>query len=352
MNSLRDYHRKRTFDKTPEPRGADPATDADQNRFVIHEHHATRLHWDLRLERDGVLASFALPRCLPFDPAENRMAVHTEDHPIEYLDFHGDIPQGEYGGGTMTVWDTGTYEELEWKEGKAVVRLHGTRAEGTFALFSAGQNWLIHRMGGPPEGYVPLPSTVEPMPASPGPLPRDESQWGFELLWRGVRTVAFCEPGHVRLQDGELGDVTSGYPELGALARNVGGHRLVLDGMLVAFDDAGKPSLERLQRRLAQRSRPRRQSVPVVYVIFDLLHHDDASLLDLPYTERRQRLDALGLAGTHWQLSPWYEGEGRDLLAACVDLGLDGVVAKRLTSPYRPGEPTKHWRTIAAPPAE
>ncbi|MEP6952425.1 MAG: DNA polymerase ligase N-terminal domain-containing protein, partial [Solirubrobacteraceae bacterium] len=125
-DKLSSYRAKRTAAMTPEPTGADAAP-ADQRRFVIQEHSATRLHWDLRLERDGVLVSFAVPNFLPDAPGENRLAVHTEDHPLEYLDFHGEIPKGEYGGGTMTIWDTGTYTELKWDARKIEVELHGER---------------------------------------------------------------------------------------------------------------------------------------------------------------------------------------------------------------------------------
>src|SRR5436190_8026734 len=151
---LAEYRAKRDFAKTHEPAGsgATSAEPAAAGRFVVQEHHATRLHWDLRLEHDGTLASWAVPNGIPDDPKRNRLAVRTEDHPLEYLEFHGEIPKGNYGAGTMTIWDRGTYEVLKWEERKVEVALHGERAEGRFALFPIGpdpKDWMIHRMGAP-----------------------------------------------------------------------------------------------------------------------------------------------------------------------------------------------------------
>jgi bifunctional non-homologous end joining protein LigD len=169
---LAAYRAKRDSSKTPEPVGGAVAGEGDGNRFVVHEHHARRLHWDLRLERDGVLLSFALPRGVPEDPEENRLAVHTEDHPIEYLDFHGTIPKGEYGAGKMTIWDSGTYEAEKIEEKKIVATFHGERVQGRYALFQTrGDDWMIHRMDPPASGREPLPGGIEPMKATLGKLP-------------------------------------------------------------------------------------------------------------------------------------------------------------------------------------
>ena len=159
---LDDYRAKRSFGQTPEP-GDEPGGDGDGNRFVIQEHHATRLHWDLRLEHDGVLASWALPRGVPPAPDQDHLAVHTEDHPLAYLDFHGEIPEGQYGAGSMTIWDRGTYEVEKWEPKKVVVRFHGERVRGRYALFATrGKDWMIHRMDSPEEGFEPMPERLEP----------------------------------------------------------------------------------------------------------------------------------------------------------------------------------------------
>src|SRR5438874_5008813 len=166
---LADYERKRSFEKTPEPRGRKRAKKAAAgSRFVIQEHHARRIHWDLRLEHEGALASWALPRGIPAAPKDNRLAVRTEDHPLEYLDFEGEIPKGEYGAGTMRIWDRGTYSTEEWNDRKVTVELRGDRVQGRYALFATKPpNWMIHRMDPPPEGgHEPLPSGLRPMLAT------------------------------------------------------------------------------------------------------------------------------------------------------------------------------------------
>ena len=179
---LGTYRAKRDFDATPEPAG-EPAQAPEAARFVIQEHHATRLHWDLRLEHDGALASWAIPNGLPEEPKDNRLAVRTEDHPLEYLEFEGEIPKGSYGAGTMRVWDRGTYEELKWEPRKVEVALHGERVEGRYALFPLDKgeqpkDWMIHRMDPPADpAREPMPDKIVPMMARLGPLPADDERW-------------------------------------------------------------------------------------------------------------------------------------------------------------------------------
>jgi bifunctional non-homologous end joining protein LigD len=349
---LEAYRAKRDPSKTPEPSGGRAAASgADDNRFVVHEHHARRLHWDLRLEHDGVLLSFALPRGVPEDPSDNRLAVHTEDHPIEYLDFHGTIPKGEYGAGEMTIWDKGTYEPEKIEENKLVVRLNGERVRGRYALFQTrGDDWMIHRMDPPDPEREPLPERIEPMKATLAKLPADDDGWGFEIKWDGVRAIAYCEPGHVRLESRNLREITSQYPEVGRIREAIGGDAVILDGELVAFDDDGRPSFQRLQRRMhvASESEVRRRmgETPVTYVIFDLLYADGKVLFDRPYEERRERLARLGLEGESWQTPSYHRGEGGALLEASGRQGLEGIVAKRLASPYRPGKRGRDWLKI------
>ena len=347
---LGEYRAKRSFDTTPEPSG-DAADGGGGARFVIQEHHARRLHWDFRLERDGVLVSWALPRGVPQDPSENRLAVHTEDHPLDYFDFEGEIPAGQYGGGKVTRWDAGTYEAEKWEEGKVVIRLHGERVEGRYSLFrTRGKDWMIHRMDPPPEGREPMPERIEPMKATTAKLPKDDEAWAYEIKWDGVRAIALCETGHVTLQSRSLRDITSQYPEIAAVALELEGREAVLDGELVAYGEDGRPSFQRLQRRMhvasAAEVRKRRADVPVTYVIFDLLHLDGESLLGLPYEERRERLDQLGLNGESWQAPAYHRGDGAAMLEVSRTQGLEGVVAKRLTSPYRPGKRSRDWLKI------
>ena len=167
-DGLSSYRAKRDPARTPEPvPPPGPVTLGADDTFVVQEHHASALHWDFRLERGGVLVSWAVPKGLPLDPAVNRLAVQTEDHPLSYADFEGDIAAGEYGGGGVTIWDRGTYETEEWTEGKVKVVLHGARVEGRYVLFrTGGKNWMMHRMSPPPDGYLPLPARVAPMMAT------------------------------------------------------------------------------------------------------------------------------------------------------------------------------------------
>ncbi|MGH2837351.1 MAG: DNA polymerase ligase N-terminal domain-containing protein, partial [Thermoleophilaceae bacterium] len=229
---LRDYEKKRDFERTPEP-GGDGAPDGEQLRFVVQEHHATRLHWDLRLEHDGALASWAVPNGIPEDPKENRKAVHTEDHPLKYLTFEGDIPEGNYGAGKMTIWDRGTYELHKWEPRKVVLTFHGERLEGRYSLFQAGKSekdWLIHRMDPPADSArEPMPEHVVPMLARLGELPAKDSDWAYEIKWDGVRAIAYSEPGRLRLESRNLNDITAQYPEVRPLNRALSSHTAVLD---------------------------------------------------------------------------------------------------------------------------
>ena len=273
----------------------------------MQEHHARRLHWDLRLEHEGTLASWALPRGVPEHPDENRLAVRTEDHPLEYLEFEGEIPKGEYGAGTMFVWDRGTYEAEKFRDDEVIATFHGERVSGRYALFRTREtDWMIHRMDPPVDPtYEPFPDRFKPMMARSGKLPPRENQFGFEVKWDGIRTVAFCDHGHIDLQGRNFSDFTPRYPEVRELARSLGARRVVLDGEIVAFDDEGRPSFERLQARMHLASdsavRRRMRDIPATYVIFDLLYLDGHSTMALSYEERRGLLERLELEGPAWR---------------------------------------------------
>jgi bifunctional non-homologous end joining protein LigD len=346
---LREYRGKRELDRTPEPSGEVENGDAGGGcRFVVHEHHARRLHWDLRLERDGVLVSWALPRGLPPDPGENRLAVHTEDHPLDYIDFEGEIPKGEYGAGEVRIWDSGTYEVEKFEPAKVVVRLDGERVEGRYALFATrDKNWMIHRMDPADPEREPMPEHLEPMKAILGKLPRDDGAYGYEIKWDGVRAIAYCSGGRVTLESRNLLDVTAQYPELRAVGRQLGSREAVLDGEIVAFDDEGRPSFQLLQRRMHLRSdseiRRRAKRTPVTYMVFDVLYLEGRTTMRLPYEERRAVLEGLGLEGPSWQTPAYHRGDGKSVLAASRAQGLEGIIAKRLDGDYVPGKRTKAW---------
>jgi bifunctional non-homologous end joining protein LigD len=374
---LRDYRAKRDFAATPEPSDK-PSTGATKRgtagakkrapkragspslRFVIHEHSATRLHWDLRLERDGVLASWAVPKGLPNAPKENHLAVWTEDHPLEYVDFHGEIPKGQYGAGTMTIWDRGSYEVLKWEPRKIEVALHGARVDARYALFPISseqasdgrlKQWMIHRMDPPADAArEPMPQQVKPMLARAGALPGEERAWAYEIKWDGVRAIAYSTPGELRLESRNLKEITAQYPELARLNRALSSHAAILDGEVVSFDERGLPSFAALQRRMhvgsAAQIKRLAKDAPVTYMIFDLLWLDGHSLMGLSYSARRERLSALGLNGAAWQTPDHLTGKAEDVLAATAAQKLEGVVAKRLDATYEPGARNGNWIKI------
>ncbi|MCA1846332.1 MAG: ATP-dependent DNA ligase, partial [Actinobacteria bacterium] len=272
---LDEYRAKRDFAVTPEPPPEPPAAAGNMPRFVVQEHHARRLHWDFRLEHDGVLVSWAVPKGVPSDPSVNHLAVHTEDHPMSYIDFEGEIPRGNYGAGIVTIWDKGTYDCEKFEPSEVMVVLHGERVHGRYVLFQTKDDqWMVHRMDQPQDPTrEPMPARIEPMRAAPGDLPRDLDH-GFEILWDGVRTIVFGDGGTVRLQGDEGADTTGRFPELARLGRARGAREVVLDGEGVARDTDGQPDGDRLERRVrgaASESAVRRlaEDVPVTFMAYD-----------------------------------------------------------------------------------
>jgi len=356
-DKLTTYRRMRDARRTPEPVPSDgPLPQGNDDTFVIQEHHARRLHWDVRLERGGVLVSWAVPRGLPLDPATNHLAVHTEDHPLEYASFEGVIPRGEYGGGKMILWDRGRYVVEKWTDREVKVVLDGTRARGRYVFFRVrDRDWMVHRMDPPPTpDWRPMPEHVVPMRPVAGPLPdpAEDGGWAYEMNWGGARAVVFVDGGRARVDDAGGDDITSRYPELRALGPELGSTVCVLDGEIVVLD-GGRPSGARLRERASTQTSAqiRRLSTgaPVTYLVFDLLHLDRTDTVDLSYTERRELLDRLSLRGSHWDTSPSFDG-GAAALQASRDLGLDGIVAKRRDAPYEVGRRSPAWREVSGRP--
>lgn len=353
---LAPYRAKRDAARTREPvPPPGPLPQGRDDTFVIQEHHATALHWDVRLERDGVLVSWAVPKGLPLDPSTNHLAVHTEDHPLEYAAFEGEIPQGEYGGGNVILWDRGTYECEKWTDTEVKVVLHGSRISGRYVLFATGKrggrDWMVHRVDPPPDPeWQPLPSLVRPMMAVAGSLPpeSEDDRWAYEMKWDGVRTIAYVEGGRIRLLSRNERDVTAAYPELRELGESLGTTQAVLDGEVVALDpQTALPSFERLQQRMhvVRPAQVRRltRDVPVTFLLFDIVHLDGRALTALPYVDRRSLLESLDLNGAHWQTTPSWTGGGRAVLSASAAQGLEGIVAKRLDAAYFPGRRSDCW---------
>jgi bifunctional non-homologous end joining protein LigD len=351
--ALRTYRGKRDPAKTPEPMGTGggPAR-SDRPIFVIQEHHARALHWDFRLEHDDVLVSWALPKGVPLDPARNHLAVHTEDHPMAYADFEGDIPRGEYGGGHTSIWDRGDFEVQKWSDREVMVVLHGDRVSGRYVLFRTdGKNWMIHRMDPSPAGFEALPASVAPMLAVADAPGSTDDGWAYEFKWDGVRAVCYVDGGRVRAMSRGEKDLTRSFPELRDLGAFLGSRPAVLDGELVAFDDDGRPDFGRLQHRLNVTSPAavarRAAEIPATYLVFDLLHLDGRSLLDRAYDERRAALAGLALAGSSFATSPVFRDVPiTDVLAAAGAAGIEGVMAKRRAARYQPGERSTDWRKV------
>jgi bifunctional non-homologous end joining protein LigD len=318
------------------------------NRFVVQEHHARALHWDFRLERDGVLVSWAVPKGLPLERGIRRLAVHTEDHPLEYATFEGEIPGREYGAGSVTLWDRGRYDTEKWRDDEVIVVLDGERVRGRYVLIRTGEkNWIMQRMDEADTQRDPFPGLVRPMLAAAGNLPDDDDGWGYELKWDGVRAVAYVTGGRIRLLSRNDRDVTVSYPELRHAGEILGSRDAVLDGEIVAFDDSGRPSFASLQQRMhvtdPTKARRLAEETPVVYLVFDVMYLDGHSTVARSYRERRELLDAAGLGGPSLTVPPWFDGGGADVLRAAQDQGLEGVVAKRTDSIYRPGRRSGEW---------
>lgn len=347
---LAKYEAKRDFKRTPEPGGRLPRKTTRALRFVVQEHHARRLHWDFRLERNGVLVSWAVPKGVPPDPKKNHLAVHVEDHPLGYIDFAGQIPAGNYGAGQVSIWDHGTYETEKWSDREVMVVLHGERVQGRYVLFQTnGENWMIHRMDPPqdPERQA-MPEKIAPMMAKLGSaIPKPDAPWGFEFKWDGIRALAYVEGGRVRLVSRTGEEITPRYPEIHAMGRALGSKEVILDGEVVALDEKGRPSFEEIQQRMGLTSeteiRRKMKMVPVTYMVFDVLWQDGHSLMAQPYTARRRALERLKLAGASWQTPPFETGGGQAMLEASSMAGLEGVMAKRLDSRYEPGKRSGAW---------
>jgi bifunctional non-homologous end joining protein LigD len=347
---LGEYLRKRDLSATPEP-GPSTRTKPRGDSFVIQKHRATRLHYDTRLERDGALVSWAVPRGLPVKKGEKHLAVHVEDHPLEYGTFEGVIPEGHYGAGPVRIFDAGTYEALEWTDRKVTFRLHGERYRGAeFHLVKTATDWLVF-LSKPqviPEGATPR-GVFAPMMAEGGYQPFDHPGWRFEPKLDGVRTLIEIDMDSTRLVSRSGRDQTAQYPELATVHEYVTQMSAVLDGEIVAMDD-GRPSFERLQQRInlaspADIDKARRR-IPVEVYVFDVLWLDGRDVTKLPLEERHALLEPLIVPG-HRVLPTYHvDGEGKPLADAARTNGFEGVVAKKLGSPYRPGQRTSDWRKI------
>ena len=362
QDPLAEYRAKRDSARTAEP--VPPAGSSlpvgDDDTFVVQEHHTPRgrtgerVHWDLRLERDGVLKSWAVPKGPPTEQGPSRLAVPTEDHPLEYASFSGAIAAGEYGGGHVTIWDAGRYATEKWDDRHIIVTFDGRRLAGRYAMFPVADGaWNIRKLDAtrPAEAPPAEPEAPLPMLATAGELPPEDEdhRWGYEFKWDGVRAVAAVRGGVLGLTSRKGTDITVRYPEVARPPASLAGHDAVVDGEIVAMDDQGRPDFGALQNRMHRTGAEvpgLAAARPVTFLVFDLLAWDGEDLTELPYAERRDRLDAVGASGHRWVATPWFRGGGAGVQAASLENGLEGVVAKRLASPYRPGARSPDWRKV------
>src|ERR1700730_3055463 len=392
--SLAEYQRKRDFSKTPEPKGSPEPK--GQNRFVVQKHWATRLHYDFRLEMDGVLVSWAIPKGPTLNPAEKRLAAHVEDHPVSYYDFEGTIPKGEYGGGTVMIWDWGTFELEEstpaesLKRGEVKFRLKGVRLCGRYALVRtrSEKDWLLIKKkdecadptfdiekfdtsvktGRTKEeieqgkdavwssrreegqgGLInlanaekgPMPKSLDPMKAQLVEKPFDDDRWLFEVKWDGIRLISFIDDGKVSLQTRAGRIVDDEYPQLQAISHLVNARQVVLDGEVVVLDEEGRPSFQLLQNR-------GKEEHPMQYVVFDIVYFDGQRLFKVPLEDRKRLLRDIVRDSGVLKYSDHVLGQGTPFFKAAQQKRLEVIVAKLRDSPYQPGVRSSAWLKIKA----
>ena len=400
---LEKYRARRDASSTPEPFTAErhrsgaastgAASGTRREKFVIQEHHASRLHYDFRLERDGVLVSWALPKGVPTSTTTNHLAVQTEDHPMDYADFEGTIPGGQYGAGTISIWDHGSYECEKWIAGKEVIATLTGQDDGglggarRFALIRTGRDddqWLIHLMDPPgaKKGHAPPPAlaaakaaakaaaaapdrdsgAAAPESRQPGaPDPADftpmlassgttadlpDKDWQFELKWDGVRALIAGDAGRIRLISRNGNDMSAAYPEL--TDRSCWPERdFIADGEIIAVGPSGRPDFGLLQGRMkltkAADITRAQSTTPVRLMLFDLLSENGTDLRRLPLRKRRGRLEAFfRTSGCPVELSPLIDGDVLHILESAEELGLEGVMAKRTDGRYV-GQRSRSW---------
>ena len=403
---LSEYHARRKPGATPEPAGVVGApAPANRLRFVVQKHDATRLHYDFRLELDGVLLSWAVPKGPSYDQAEKRLAMMTEDHPLEYAAFEGVIPEGNYGAGPVIVWDIGTYVAVEdmrtgLEKGKLLFDLRGHKLRGRWTLVKikgeTGKEWLLikerdgtQRTG--PDNFVEdsvfsgvtleelasgehagvrvveqleelgarrkavAVAGVQPMLATAGAAPFTREGWLFELKYDGYRLLAGRDVRGVRLRSRNGRDLTGVFPDIARALERLPYSRFVIDGEVVVHDDNGMPSFQRLQQR-AQLHRAldaRRKAVdyPATLYCFDLLGFDEFDLRPLPLIERKDLLRELLPSAGALRFSEHIEEQGTAFYESVARMGLEGVIAKKADAPYRAGR-SKDWLKIKADPTD
>ena len=368
--SIDEYREKRDFKRTPEPPPGEPTLRPDAPVFVVHRHEARRLHYDLRLEMDGVLKSWAVPRGFSYEPSVKRLAVRTEDHPLEYEHFEGVIPKDAYGAGTMTIWDRGRYLIPKDKDGsqgvqdgKLELTLYGKNLRGEWHLVrtkSGKDEWLIFkakdRYARTEEDPVPFfdlnraaeapaPEYVQPMEIGEPSKPFSNPAWLFEMKFQGRRAMFMKHGDAVQILTPDGTDLAGKLPALVEQATQLRAENTSLDGVLVSLDEARRPSKEILERQLSDGGEG-----AVFFYAFDLLHYDDWNVQELPLLERKKILAAVLPKLPGLLYVDHVQGRGEDLVEVTSTAGLPAVVAKEASGAYASG-PSTSWREIPTRPA-
>ena len=379
--ALETYRRKRDFASTPEPPGK--SVRSRRHRFVVQEHNASTLHWDLRLEMGGVLKSWAVPKGVPMEAHVRRLAIMTEDHPVEYLSFYGNIPAGSYGAGEMSIWDDGTYDieqtgapEDAIAHGKLSIVFHGNRMDGFWEMVKTGaddNHWLLFKVDrGPnlskkrqraPKSNVTnrdlkdisgavraaMPTSIKQMLAMPAAVPFSNPEWIFELKWDGYRALCYIERGKGRLVSRNQLPLDSRFPELEEIAKQIDCDSAIIDGEIVGLDKDGKPHFQLLQNRgYGQRgvkSSPRPHAI--IYYAFDLLYLNGMDLTAVALVERKELLKSILQPNGPVRFSDHVAEKGTDLFAEAKAMGLEGIVAKKADSRYIQSR-SDRWRKVKA----
>ncbi len=345
---LEDYEKKRKFNKTSEPHPE--FAGGDGNGFVVHRHHASRLHYDLRLEQDGTLKSWAVPRGMPPRPGIKRLAVHVEDHPMKYLTFEGEIPKGEYGGGMMWIYALGKYEITKEKKDGFYFRLQSPQLNAEYRIYNTkGKDWLLERLDSSQINWTQ--DEIEPMLASSQSQPPTSGDYIYEVKWDGIRGLISLDEGEIKIRSRNQKDLTKKFPELAIPDQAFRATSALFDAEIVCLEESGLPIFENVIHRMHQRSEGgierARAKYPAVCYVYDCLYLDGRPLVNEPLVRRREWLADAIRKDTPYRVSEVVE-EGKAFFEAAKQMGLEGIMAKVRDSKYLPGKRSTSWLKIKA----
>lgn len=343
---LESYEKKRDFKKTTEP--TPRVVEGGGNNFVVHRHHASHLHYDLRLEQDGVLKSWAVPRGLPPHPGVKRLAVQTEDHPMKYLTFDGTIPKGQYGGGEMWIYALGKYQITKDKKDGFYFRLNSKEVNGEYRIYKIKEKeWLLERVDQPQVNY--LSDAIEPMLSEISEKVPKGDEFIYEVKWDGIRALIAVEDGQVRIRSRNHNDITDKFPELQIVDKAFRANCGLFDGEIVCLDKSGRPDFKKVIHRLMASGETNIQKLvktsPVYCYLFDCLYLDGRPLVNEPLGRRKEWLGDALRPDTPYRISEVVE-DGEALFDAAREHALEGIMAKRRDGRYLPGRRSDLWLKV------